>query len=278
MDAGVITPQSVTDEHVFRKSDLLQSKLHELLRVLGNTAGLTCVDVGCENGKISSLLRQEGGEWHSVAPSPSAEGSMKALVGDSVYLMDGLQLPFKKKQFDIVIVMDSLEKVAADGGLIEECHRVLKPDGRLILSVTHVKSWSLADLVRRAIGLTPENRGLVRKGYTESQLFNILKNGFDVVNMRSYSRFWVQFVDAMVQFYLRRHPPLSDSDGKRLMRAYSIAGPFFALATQLDMFLFFTRGHCLIASAKRRTWRPREAPVLVDGRSISEAVLSKAAR
>ena len=262
MDAGVITPQSVTDEHVFRKSDLLQSKLHELLRVLGNTAGLTCVDVGCENGKISSLLRQEGGEWNSVAPSPSAEGSMKALVGDS----------------DIVIVMDSLEKVAADGGLIEECHRVLKPDGRLILSVTHVKSWSLADLVRRAIGLTPENRGLVRKGYTESQLFNILKNGFDVVNMRSYSRFWVQFVDAMVQFYLRRHPPLSDSDGKRLMRAYSIAGPFFALATQLDMFLFFTRGHCLIASAKRRTWRPREAPVLVDGRSISEAVLSKAAR
>jgi hypothetical protein len=33
----------------------------------------------------------------------------------------------------------------------------------------------------------------------------------------------------------------------------------------------------MIAMAKRRAWHPRKTPVLVDGRSISEAVLSKAA-
>jgi hypothetical protein len=51
--------------------------------------------------------------------------------------------------------------------------------------------------------------------------------------------------------------------------------PLFGLAYQLDFLLFFSRGNYLIANAKRRAWLPRKTPVLSDGRSITEAVLSK---
>ena len=61
-----------------------------------------------------------------------------------------------------------------------------------------------------------------------------------------------------------------------VMRMYSVAGIFYVLAAQLDMLLFFTRGHYLIAHAKRRAWRPRKTPVQSDGRTITEAVLSRA--
>ena len=54
------------------------------------------------------------------------------------------------------------------------------------------------------LGLTFEKQGRVRPGYTESALFNILKDGFDVHHVRSYSRFFVEFVDAWVRYSMDR--------------------------------------------------------------------------
>ena len=134
-------------------------------------------------------------------------------------------------------------------------------------------------LLQKVLGLTYQKKGLVRPGYSESQLFSILKHGFNVLNMRSYSRFMVEFTDTLVQFFAAR---IKSGEGRsnddRITRLFSIAGPLYRLAFQIDMLLFFTRGYYLIAMAKRRAWRPRKAPVLVDGRSISEAVLSRAAQ
>jgi hypothetical protein len=115
----------------------------------------------------------------------------------------------------------------------------------------------------------------VRPGYSESDLFRILKNGFDVHHMRSYSRFFLEFTDTIAQFLVRRARQSAEGTEKERLATYSTFHVLYGLAFQLDMLLFFTRGHHLIALAKRRAWRPRNAPVLVDGRSISEAVLSK---
>ena len=63
--------------------------------------------------------------------------------------------------------------------------------------------------------------------------------------------------------------------GRYPRRVLSIGGFFYKIAEQFDMLLLFNRGHRLVAVGKRRGWRPRDAPILVDGRSISEAVLSR---
>jgi hypothetical protein len=126
------------------------------------------------------------------------------------------------------------------------------------------------------LNLTYADRGWVREGYTESQLFSILKHGFDVHHMRSYSRFLEELADTIVMAMANRAKARSSGDWEGSTRLFAIAGPFYRIAYQLDMFLFMGHGFNLIATAKRRAWRPRNAPVLVDGRSISEAVLSKA--
>jgi hypothetical protein len=56
-------------------------------------------------------------------------------------------------------------------------------------------------------------------------------------------------------------------------RFHAAAGVFYWIAFQLDALLLMTRGYRMIAVARRRDWRSREAPILSDGRSISEAVL-----
>lgn len=263
--------------HVFKKSVLWNVKLHEILKMLGPVRGQACLDIGTPNGMVSYYLRQHGGEWTSVATDPIHESVLKELVGNEVYRMEGHELPFKKKVFDTVLVIDSLERIPADAAFVEECHRVLKPTGRLIVNVLHRKPFSLIRLIQRVLRVRPEDRGCVRAGYTEADLFGILKHGFDVLAVRSYGRFWVLLVDSFVEFAERRAANVA-SVPSPVMKAYGVAGPFYRVAHQMDSLLFLTRGHFLLASAKRRLWRPREAPVLGDGRSITEAVLTRAGR
>jgi SAM-dependent methyltransferase len=276
-----ITPEIVpvhdaeTQRHLFRKSIPMQSMLHETLRSLGETGDMTCLDIGVRNGAISHHLRKRGGTWHTVVADNDTATAVRAVVPENVNVIEGTTLPFKKQMFDAVVIFEFLERVQSDEALIEECHRVLKPDGRLIVSVPHIKSWTMLKPFRRMLGHTYQEKGLARPGYSESQLFNILKHGFDVLNMRTYRRFFLELTDMFVQARARRRIG-KDNAGKKLMRLYSFVSVFYWLADQLDMFLFLTRGHVLIATAKRRSWRPRNVPVLVDGRSISEAVLSKA--
>ncbi|NQU39254.1 MAG: class I SAM-dependent methyltransferase [Lentisphaerae bacterium] len=260
----------------FRHSVPLRLRLHETIRLLGNLDGMTCLDVGSPNGALSGLLRKQGGKWHSAVLTAEAESSLHLAVEENVHRLTDRTMPFKRKSFDVVVIFQGMDAFHADEAFIEECHRVLKPDGRLIANVHHDKPYTLLRGLRSMLRTIRESPGLDFTGYSEAQLFSILKHGFDVHNLRSYSRFFVELVDAIVTFILDGIPPDLPESPRRIRVTYMVAGPFYWIASQLDLLLFFTRGHYLVATAKRRAWRPRNAPVLVDGRSISEAVLSKA--
>lgn len=271
----ILPPEAQKYLQMFKKNLPLQVRLHETMKALGETGGHTCLDIGAENPMMCAYLRRRGGTWFSAATSDAAAAAAKIVVGDNVDVLRTGEFPYKKQTFDSVVILSGLERVISDHDFIEECHRILKPDGFLVVNVPHVRNWSTIHPVRRILGIRPEKKGWVRAGYTESELFNILKHGFDVHNMRTYSRLCVEFVDAVTQFLLER-TGVSDEYEKGALRIRSLTNPFYLFANQLDMPFFLARGHVLIAVAKRRAWRPRNAPVLVDGRSISEAVLSRA--
>lgn len=273
-----LSPEAGHYLHVFKCSLPLQVRLHEIVRALGSTDKLVCLDIGSPNPVFSYHLRKRGGEWHSVVANPAQQSAAGVVLGDNVYQMDGTALPFKKAFFDVMVVVDFFERAASDEAFIEECHRVLKPDGRLIVTVRHTKQWTLLRPLQRMLGVTSESTGMVRPGYTESQLFSILKHGFDVHNMHSFSRFFVELTDTLLTFAMGNARAEGTSSEKKIRRLYSLAYVPFRLAFQLDMLLFFSRGHTLMATSKRRAWRPRTTPVLIDGRSISEAVLMQAPR
>ena len=272
-----LSPEAKQHLSVFKMALPMQVKLHEIFRSLGNTEKLVCLDIGAENAMMSYYLRKRGGEWHSAVGSQREYDSAVSVVDNNVYVMDGKALPFKKAFFDVLVVVNYLERAESDENFIEECHRVLKPDGKLVVNVTHIRPWMVLRPLQQMLGLTHDKKGLLRPGYSESQLFNILKHGFDVHNMRSYSRFFVELTDTFVQFFKVRAGETDPDNEKKAWRVYSLAFLPYRIAYQFDMLLFYTRGYNLIATAKRRAWRPRNTPVLVDGRSISEAVLCKAA-
>ncbi|MFC1496978.1 class I SAM-dependent methyltransferase [Verrucomicrobiota bacterium] len=273
-----LSPEARRQLHVFRSSLPIRVKLQEILRSLGSTKGITCLDIGSDNAMLNYYIRKGGGDWHSVVASKDIAESVREMVKDNVKVQKGSKLPYDDKSFDVVAIINELERSESDVELIEECHRILKPDGKLVISTARIKSWSLIPLLQGAMGVSPMKRGMVRPGYTEYQLFNILKDGFDVFNIRTYSRFCVELTDVLVQFIVRLIKLKHGEDSRKVTRFYSVARLFYGLASQFDMLLFFTKGHNMTAAAKRRLWKSREAPILTDGRSITEVVLSKAAK
>jgi SAM-dependent methyltransferase len=268
--------EALHQAYVFRRALPLQLQLREVMRLMGDVSGRSCVDICPSNTMLSYHLRRQGGAWQTVVGRGQSAAPYRAALVDGVTELV-MPLPFETKSADLVVLFGGMENQPSDMALVEECHRILRTDGHLIVHARHRKSGTLIHPLRSSFGLTPAKGVAPRDGYTESELFNVLKSGFDVHQVRSYARFFVAAVDTVVQGLTRARAVGTPVSHEAERRVYMMANLFYRLADQLDLAMLFSKGHFLLALAKRRRWRPRDAPVLVDGRSISEAVLSRAA-
>ena len=252
------------DGYIFSRSVYLQVILQVVLKEMGDLYDKRCLVVGSPNVFISRQLRIAGGEWSDLAFDEGKAGVLRDAIGGDAGIKvfeKGKALPFDGKSFDIVLILDGLNGSGSDYDFIELCHKVLDSDGLLVVCVPREKKLSLISFLRSLFGITDAVFG-------ERQLFDILKNGFDVMQMRSFARFFSELVDVVV-----RRRAGSRGTPQELMGLYKVAYPFYWVAYQLDLLLFLSKGHRLVARAKRHAWRSRDAPVLSDGRTISEAVL-----
>ena len=85
---------------LFKRSVLKQAKLQQILARMDDPTGKTSLDIGADNGVISYLLRQRGGRWHSADLDEHTVESIRGLVGDRVYRIDGGATPFEDAAFD----------------------------------------------------------------------------------------------------------------------------------------------------------------------------------
>ena len=273
---------------LFKRSLLKQSKLKNIKSLLPPVEGKSCIDVGGDNGVISFMLRKEGGAWQSVDLSEKAVRSIGNLVGeDNAHLIDNNELPFEDDSADIIVIIDYLEHVEDDYGFVQECHRVLKPTGIILCNVPNRKKWSFIRPLRLMLGLTDELHGHVRPGYNEQDMYRLLRDGFDIIQARTYNRFFVELVDTGVQFlssYIKSSREGDASKGNMIdqedfskyikaFRLYSFVYPVLVIASKLDLLLAFCGGHSLVVQARSRAWNPRREVKIRDGRSIAEASL-----
>lgn len=247
---------------LFRKSVLKQAKYKRFRHMLGDVAGSRCLDIGADNGVLSLLFRQLGGSWASADLDPEAVESIRALVEKDVHLINGTTTPFKDGEFDVVAIVDFLEHVHTDRQFTKECARIIKPGGRLIVNVPRARKWSAFGPLKRGLGLTDEEHGHVREGYTLEQLHDLLQPHFEITCARTYNRFFSECVDVAVRFASRKKKGPGGAKGtvltaddlaasRKALRVYSLLYPGFWLLSRLDL-VVPTRGMHLIVSAKKR--------------------------
>ncbi|MCF8033521.1 MAG: class I SAM-dependent methyltransferase [Desulfarculaceae bacterium] len=251
---------------LYKRSVLKQQKFAAISGLLEPTTGKRCLDIGADNGVISLLLRQGGGDWASADLAPEAVESIRSLVGGQVERIGGGPLPFADNEFDCVVVVDFLEHIPDDQGFAAELGRVLRPGGQLIVNVPRQPRWSLVWPLRHAIGLTDQWHGHLRPGYRREGLAALLEPWFEPIKAGTYCKTFSELLDTALNFgYVIKKRgsggQTSTAKGTVVTQADWQAGgkglvdaayPVMKTWVWLDKLLPFFRGYRLIVSARRR--------------------------
>lgn len=263
-------PEAAWALALFRKSVLKQAKFRQIVARLDDPLGKRSLDIGADNGVISYLLRQRGGDWHSADLDETTVRSIRELVGTDVHQIDGGTTPFADGAFDQIVIVDFLEHIADDHRFARELARITKPGGQVIINVPHLKPGSLLNRLRHATGLTDEWHGHLRPGYSLEGLRQLLGPAFLVEESATYSGAFSELIDtALNGLYLklqqRRSPGrpsskgsvITEGDLRKHRKQFVLLSALYPLlwgVAQLDALLFFTPGYKLIATARRRSF------------------------
>ena len=208
------------------------------------------LDIGFTNSWVSQTFRQTGGYWMTVEMTAQRHARVAGALGEDTVLTAGRngELPFDDKQFDVVVMSCAMltANPASIPPLIRECHRILKVGGHLIFTASRQK----------------RNPAAANSVYREEEVFQLLRDGFDVLEFRYSCRFWVQRVRA---WELRHNDPNAPPGfGTRLL---------YTLAKTLDLFLFFTKGYQMTVFCHRKGWREKRASLIPSAAPVSDAIL-----
>ncbi len=111
-----------------------------MLKLAGQVQGKTILDVGCGGGVLSEELIARGATVHGFDASEAMLDIARRRLGDTAQLTCadlGKPLPYAQHSFDAAcasLVFHYLEDWSA---ALAQLRRVLKPGGRLLISVNH---------------------------------------------------------------------------------------------------------------------------------------------
>ena len=126
------------------------------------------LEIGCGEGRVSRDLAERGYHVTAVDSSPTLVTYARALDSRAEYVVaDAAALPFPDATFACVVAYNSLMDVADMPKAVAEASRVLIPEGRLCICVTH----PFAD-AGRFDSNDPDAAFIVRDSYLEVRQLN----------------------------------------------------------------------------------------------------------
>jgi 2-polyprenyl-3-methyl-5-hydroxy-6-metoxy-1,4-benzoquinol methylase len=236
---------------MFRRSIKKQQKLKALLELLGETDGKKCLLVTCgdNNGALNWYFREHGGEWTWADVSGENNDQISKLLSEPVFAFKDDDFRISGEQFDCVVSIDVLEHLKQDQPFLKELKRVLKSDGKVVVTVPNGDDKLLANRIKWQLGMTPEVYGHTRAGYTVAELSDaISRAGLQPKDSGGYSRFVTEMIELVINLgYVRvlakkrggaqpgHIAPVSSGELKTHGMAYKIYSLLFPIAWAISL-------------------------------------------
>lgn len=164
--------------------NFLDEYLTPLLKTHGND--LNVLDVGCGNGDLADHLIKCGTQVTGIDFSGEAIRQCNERFNSGKFFEHDLSedMPFEESTFDLIWCSEVLEHLYAPRKALEETHRVLKPEGVLLVTVPYhgmLKNVGIALLAFES-HYDPEHPHI--RFYTKKSLSALAeKSGFEVVRV-----------------------------------------------------------------------------------------------
>jgi 2-polyprenyl-3-methyl-5-hydroxy-6-metoxy-1,4-benzoquinol methylase len=255
---------------MFQLSIKKQEKLKALLEFLGDMTDKKCLLVTCgdNNGALNWHFRKHGGEWTWADVSGENNDQISRLLSEPVYAFKEDDFPIPGGHFDCAVSIDVLEHLKQDQPFLRELRRMLKPGGKVVVTVPNGDERLLANKIKWRLGMTPDVYGHMRAGYTVSQLSDALQeSGLEPKDTGGYSRFITEMIELAINFgYVRvlsksrggtktgHIAPVSAGELKAhglAYRVYSLIFPFLRVISLLDRLLPARTNNAVIVSARK---------------------------
>ena len=197
-----------------------------MIDLAGDVDGHRVLDAGCGSGPLSAALRAKGAIVTGFDGSPAMLELARQRLGDdaALHVADlSRPLPFADGAFDDIVASLVLHYLRDWATPLAELRRLLKPGGRLILSVNHPIVYKL---------LYPDADYFAITQYSEENTFN---------GQSAVLTYWHRPVSAMTDAFAAAgfrvsvisEPPFSPDTPRELL------GPTFADRTAFLCFIFF---------------------------------------
>lgn len=257
---------------MFKKTLKKQLRLRMLKRFLGpldDRQQCLLVTCGDNNGAMNWHLREIGGKWTWADVEDKSIVEMSDLLGEPVHHVAEDRLPFDDGHFDICVTIDVHEHLQDPDPFTAELVRVTRDDGRVLVTVPGGER-RLANMLKEALGMTKDEYGHARDGYSIDALQQIMSDA-DLQPRRagSFSRFFTELVELALNYvYVKKMAKKSKAkvdqgviapatkqqldSVKKAYRVYSCVFPFVWLFSKLDLLLFFTRGYVVLVEGRKR--------------------------
>jgi 2-polyprenyl-3-methyl-5-hydroxy-6-metoxy-1,4-benzoquinol methylase len=143
--------------------------------------GCRILDVGCGHGKFTRGMTRS----HAVVGVDLALAMLSRArkEGLEVYQADATALPFADSQFDAIVCAEMVQHLSALDGLAIEFKRVLRPDGRII-----VTTLNRASILRRVFRLVTAG-----KAHPLWRTSKELAAPFETAGFRVHRTIWTHF-------------------------------------------------------------------------------------
>ena len=153
------------------------------------------MDFGCGAGRLLQEIVKSFPNNQYVGTDLSQEGLKRAKTNlpniKFVKTEGGKRLPFLTSEFDTILATDVIEHVYDVSTLLSEWHRILKPDGKIIISTPYF--GFIKNIIVDMIGFEKvfDPTGPHIRFFTDQSLKTTLaKHGFKVLQTSHFGRFF----------------------------------------------------------------------------------------